>query len=176
MKNMENQTVKLKDDREVVLRLLMSEDKDNLLSMFTVMSEKALLWSNPPYDEQKIDRWMTGVGTGLSIVASFKDRIVGISAVYQMPKPREKGISSMMIYIHQDFHGVGLGAEMTSILLELAKDKGLHRVGLEVVEDNIAAVNLYKKMGFEIEGVIREGYFGADGKYHNVMVMGILFS
>jgi ribosomal-protein-alanine N-acetyltransferase len=172
---MEDLIVHLKDNREVIVRLLKSDDRHKLLSMFTTMSESALLWSNPPYDEQKIDRWMSGCETGLSLVAQSEDRLVGISAVYQLPRPRQKGIGGMMIYIHQDFHGVGLGTEMVSKLLTLAKHKGLHRIGLEVVENNEAAVRLYKNLGFEIEGILKDAYFGADKKYYNGLVMGILF-
>ena len=172
---MEDQFVRLADDREVVLRLLRSDDKELLLEMFVNMSENALLWSNPPYDEPKIDRWMSGCKTGLSLVALSADRLVGITAVYQDPRPRLKGIGRMMIYIHQDFHGVGLGTEMTNRLLTLARNKNLHRIGLEVVEENKAAVRLYKKLGFEIEAVMKDAYFGADNKYHNLFVMGVLF-
>jgi len=172
---MEELFVRLKDGREVVLRSLRFDDKELLLSMFANMSKNALLWSSPPYDEQKIDRWMSGSKTGLSLVALSEDRLVGITAVYQFPRPRLKGVGGMMIYIHQDFHGVGLGTEMTDCLLTLARDKGLHRIGLEVVEDNEAAVRLYKKLGFEIEGVMKDAYFGTDHKYHNILVMGYLF-
>jgi RimJ/RimL family protein N-acetyltransferase len=172
---MEDQFVRLADDREVVLRLLRSDDKELLLEMFANMSENALLWSSPPYDEPKIDRWMSGSETGLSLVAHSEDRLVGIAAVYQFLRPREKGIGDMMIYIHQNFHGVGLGTEMTNRLLTLARNKDLHRIGLKVVEENKAAVRLYKKLGFAIEGVMKDAYFGADHKYHNILVMGILF-
>lgn len=172
---MEEQVVRLADDREVVLRLLKFDDKELLLKMFDSMSENALLWSNPPYDGAKINRWMSGSETGLSLVVLSEDRLVGITAVYQDPRPRLKGVGGMMIYIHQDFHGVGLGTEMTNKILTLARNKGLHRIGLEVVEDNKAAVRLYKKFGFEVEGVMKDAYFGTDNKYHNLLVMGILF-
>ncbi len=172
---MEEKNVRLKDGRTVVLRSLRSDDKQRLLGMFATMSENALLWSNPPYDKQKIDRWMSGSESGLSIVAQSEDGLVGISAIYQFPKPRQKGVSEMMIYIHQDFQGVGLGSEMTDVLITLAKSMGIHRIGLEVVEDNKSAVGLYKKFGFEIEGVLKDAYFGADEKYHNLLVMGIVF-
>ncbi len=172
---MEDLAIHLKNGREVMLRLLRSDDKDKLLSMFSNMSENALLWSSPPYDEQKIDRWMGGSESGLSLVALSKEQLVGISAVSQFPRPRQIGIGEMIIYIHQDFHGVGLRTEMISTLLALARHKGLHRIGLKVVENNEAAVRLYKKFGFEIEGVLKDAYFGADGKYYNELVMGILF-
>ncbi|MFW9959329.1 MAG: GNAT family N-acetyltransferase, partial [Candidatus Odinarchaeota archaeon] len=123
-----------------------------------------------------INRWMSGTKSGLSIVAVFENKIVGIAAIHQFTRPRERGIGDMMIYIHQDFHGIGLGTIMTQNLLALAKEKGLYRIGLEVVEENDAAVRLYKKLGFEIEGRKKDAYYGADEKYYNILVMGILFS
>ena len=119
---------------------------------------------------------MGGAETGLSIVAISDSQLVGISAIYQYSRPRERGIGNMLIYIHQTFHGVGLGTVMTDKMLALAKDKGLHRIGLEVIEDNEAAVALYKKRGFEVEGVLRDAYFGDDEEYHNMLVMGILLT
>ena len=173
---MEERTAKLRDGSEVILRLLKSGDGEQLFKMMTDLSDDALRWSNPPYDESKIDRWMTGVENGLSIVAIAGNRIIGISAIYQFQRPRQKGVGEMMIYIHQDFHGVGLGSTMTEILLKLAKSKGLHRIGLEVVEENEAAVKLYRRLGFEVEGVLRDAYLGEDGKHHNMLVMGRIFS
>ena len=142
----------LNDGRDVTLRFLVPEDKPQLLSMVQSFSDEVLIWSNPPYDEAKINRWMTGAGTRLSIVAVHDQKIVGISSIHRYAQPRQKGLAGMMIYIHQDFRGAGLGTAMTERVLALAVETGLHRVGLEVVEDNKVAVQLYKRFGFKIEG------------------------
>ena len=164
----------LKDNRSVLLRPLSADDKQRLLTFVNALSEEAILWGNPPYDEAKIDRWMSGAGKGLSLVAINDDKIVGIAGIHAPSLPRMRGIGDMMIYLHQDFHGAGLGMAMTERLLALAKDKGLHRIGLEMVEDNEAAVRLYKKLGFKIEGTLRDAYYGTDKRYHNMLVMGLL--
>lgn len=172
---MEKRKARLRDGREVTLRLLEPNDKEQLLGMFTRFSQDALMWSNPPYDEEKISRWMGGAETGLSIVAVFDNNLVGIAAIHEYTRPRKKGTGGMVIYIHQDFLGVGLGTTMTKNLLSIAEKKGLHRIGLWVIEDNKAAVGLYRKLGFKIEGLLQDAYFGTDGKYHNMLVMGIVF-
>lgn len=59
-------------------------------------------------------------------------------------------------------------------LIELAKKEGLHRIGLQVVVDNKHAIHLYQKMGFKVEGVMKDAYFGEDGKHHDMLVMGLL--
>jgi putative acetyltransferase len=173
---MDEWTAKLKDGREIVLRLLKPDDRGRLLQMVNSFSDETLLWSNPPYDEARIDRWMSGASDGLSFVAVHEQDIVGIVAIYRQSRPREQGIGGMMIYLHQDFHGVGLGTIMTQRVLKLAKITGLHRIGLEVVEDNVVAVQLYKRVGFKVEGVLADAYYGADERYHNMLVMGKLLA
>ena len=172
---MDNHRVELKDGRVVTLRLLETSDTDKLLDMFSKMSDKALEWGMPPYTRETIDRWVSNIERLIPLVAVFNEKIVGYAAVFKHTHSRERGVSDIGIYLHQDFHGVGLGTAMTETILSIAKQEGLHRIGLHVVEDNVAAVKLYKKLGFVIEGTIRDAYYGADGKYHNMLVMGIVF-
>jgi len=63
---------------------------------------------------------------------------------------------------------------MMARLLELARRDGLHRLNLEVVAENRAAVRLYEKFGFKVEGVKKEAYLGEDGMYHDELVMGLI--
>ena len=50
----------------------------------------------------------------------------------------------------------------------------MHRIGLHVIADNKIAVHLYEKFGFRVEGIMRDAYLGADGKYHDEIVMGLI--
>ena len=53
------------------------------------------------------------------------------------------------------------------------RKKILENVELEVVEDNIAAINCYKKCGFIEEGKRRQKYY-FKGIYLDTVLMGIL--
>lgn len=57
--------------------------------------------------------------------------------------------------------------------LEAARSFGLSRVELTVREDNQVAIALYKKVGFEIEGLMRQAV-RIDGAYGNAL-MALLF-
>jgi putative acetyltransferase len=171
---MESWKVGLKDKREVILRPLQIDDGDRLLHMFSTMSENALEWGMPPYTKEVVERWLSNIEKLISLVAIYQGRIVGYAMVFKHAHPREKDIADMGIYLHQDFHDVGLGTMMSKIILSIAEAQGLHRIGLYVAEDNEIAVSLYKKLGFIIEGTMRDAYYGSDEKYHNMLVMGIL--
>ncbi len=171
---MENRRFELKDGRKVALRLLKISDRNQLLDLFSIMSDKALEWGMPPYLEETIDRWISNIERLIPLVAICQGQIVGYAAIFKHIHPREKGVSDLGIYLHQDFHNIGLGTIMTETLLSFAEEHGLHRIGLHVVEDNRIAVNLYRKLGFTIEGTMVDAYFGMDEKYHNMIVMGLL--
>ena len=51
----------------------------------------------------------------------------------------------------KNYWGKGIGKEVTKIVTNWAfKELGLKKVGLGVIANNIAAINVYKKAGFKI--------------------------
>jgi len=76
--------------------------------------------------------------------------------------------------LHKNFRGRGLAYEAyIKFLPFLFNYFGLHKITLEVLESNVRAINLYKKLGFKTEGVkIDEVY--KNGEWVNSIIMSIL--
>jgi RimJ/RimL family protein N-acetyltransferase len=74
-----------------------------------------------------------------------------------------------------EFRGRGLGGPLMRQTLDAAQAFGLHRVELTVREDNANAIALYRKIGFEIEGLMRDA-IKVDDACENVVVMALLFA
>ena len=64
----------------------------------------------------------------------------------------------------------GIGSQLLSELLILAKKEKIKRIILEVDRDNIAAVRLYKKSGFKIISK-RSNYYNRLGKVSDAYIM-----
>jgi putative acetyltransferase len=73
--------------------------------------------------------------------------------------------------VHDDWQGKGVGTAFMLAAVDMA-DKWLNltRLELEVYTDNESAVRLYKKFGFEIEGMMKRFAF-RDGEYVDVYAM-----
>lgn len=83
--------------------------------------------------------------------------------------------AELYIYIGDDnYMGKGLGKDTLITILKFAfEELNLHRIYLEVFAYNNKAKMLYEKVGFEVEGVLRDSLY-KNGKYHNKYVMGII--
>ena len=121
--------------------------------------------------EETIQRWITNLPNLISLVGEYSERIVGYGAIFKYSHPRRIGTSSLGMYLHQDFHNVGLGSHMLLMLLEQATKENLKRIDLHVIEGNTIAVHLYKKFQFEEEGRLKQAYRGEDGQYHDELIM-----
>lgn len=74
----------------------------------------------------------------------------------------------------KEYWGKGYGTESLKMLLEYAfLELNLHRVSLRVFSLNERAIHIYNKLGFMIEGIIRESLY-RNGKWHDIIIMGIL--
>lgn len=142
--------------------------------MYARMSPEAIKWGLPPYDRARIERWTSDLTNRIILIARLEERIVGHLQIFRIPDERRKGVTELFIYIHQDFQNLGLGTTMMKKAIELAKDRGFHRIGLTVVADNHRAIKVYEKVGFKKEGIARETFFGDDHHYHDEVEMGIL--
>lgn len=86
-------------------------------------------------------------------VAEVDNRLAGYLFAMGGQARRTKHSVYIVIGILEQFRGVGIGTKLFIELEKWAKEHRIHRLELSVVTKNVAAINLYKKMGFEIEGV-----------------------
>lgn len=69
----------------------------------------------------------------------------------------------LRIGTHPDYQRRGLAASLLQTLIKVMPKKQLERILLEVRQDNVAAIALYEKMGFEVIHV-RKGYYSMPSK------------
>jgi L-phenylalanine/L-methionine N-acetyltransferase len=106
-----------------------------------------------------------------SLVAEIDGRVVGNLGLTPEGPDRRKHVGSIGMAVHDDFQGQGVGTVLMEVMIELAERwMGLTRIELTVFTDNAPAIALYKKFGFEIEGMAPR-YALRDGEYADAYYM-----
>ena len=112
-----------------------------------------------------------------SLVACVEGEVVGSIGLEISPaRPRMRHVGSIGMAVRDDWQGRGVGTALMGAALDLADNwLNLERIELRVYVDNAAAVALYKKFGFEIEGTHRRLAF-RNGEYVDAYSMARLTS
>ena len=83
--------------------------------------------------------------------------------------------ASMDIYVDPAVHNRGVGTDaLRTLARHLIVDHGHHRLTIDPAADNAAAIRCYSKVGFRPVGITRQSERGADGTWHDGLLMDLL--
>ncbi|MEG3133665.1 GNAT family N-acetyltransferase [Rouxiella sp. T17] len=107
-----------------------------------------------------------------NLVACFGERVVGQITLHVNPTMRRRHTASFGLGVHSDFQGQGIGSKLLAAVLDMCDNwLGISRVELTVFIDNHAAIALYNKFDFVVEGT-SEAYALRNGKLVSIHHMG----
>ena len=103
-------------------------------------------------------------------VAVQNQRVVGWCDVLpQVGQMRShSGVLGMAVAVEQ--RGLGVGKALIQAAVTKAHTRGLHRIELTVHSENQVAQALYRSIGFEQEGTLRNAWY-LDGQHFDVHLM-----
>ena len=81
-----------------------------------------------------------------------------------------RGNAYLTIGVREKYRGQGIGSMLMERAESYSKGKGVRRMELEVFGKNERAIALYKKRGYEVEGIKRDAACAKDG-YDDIVMM-----
>ena len=111
----------------------------------------------------------------ITLLALLDGEIAGLVNITADQRKRVRHIGDLFIVIGQKYWNNGLGSLLLEEVVEWAQASGiLRRLQLTVQTRNQAAVYLYQKHGFVIEGRQERGAYIEEGEFIDVYLMGRL--
>lgn len=135
------------------------------------------LESGGDYNQDKLKDYLDRVEKSeilfWAIVIKEADKHIGNIKIDPISKRNKTGEYGILIGDKASW-GKGYAKEATQAILDycFSEKVGLRKITLGVVSDNISALNLYKKLGFEQEGLYKQHAYH-DGKWCDVVRMAI---
>ncbi|GMO00566.1 GNAT family N-acetyltransferase [Parageobacillus thermoglucosidasius] len=147
------------DDAEALAHLILQVEKESEFMLFEA-GERTL---DAEQQRGQIEA-MQNEENSTILMAEAEGKLVGYLAARGGRARRNKHTVYIVIGVLASYRGKGVGTLLFTELERWARTKGIHRLELTVVADNQRAISLYRKMGFEQEGIKRHSLL-INGKY-----------
>ena len=155
----------------VIIRQIKESDAENFLNLCKrIDAETPYMMFEPGERPTTIEDQRNEIRDILSrdnqtiFIAEKDDQLIGYLGAYGGRYKRNMQTVYVVTGILQGFTSQGLGTRLFEQLEEWAKKRKMHRLDLTVMVHNEAALALYRKVGFEIEGRKKHSLF-INGSY-----------
>jgi len=156
-------------------RLVLRElEEADLPSLVAVLREPEVARWWPGFDEAEARRALLGREDITVLAIEHAGRPIGAIQFYEMTDPsyRHAGLD---LFLASSWQGQGLGSEaVKGLARHLFQSRGHHRVVIDPAAENLRAIRAYEKAGFRRVGVMRQYERGADGQWHDGVMMELL--
>jgi len=168
----------MSDSYDIYLGPLLIEDCDVL---FCWINNRELVIKNDQYrpvHESSHKEWFNEViknSNNIIFAIRLKNdkNIIGVCQLKNIDKVNRSAELQIKIGV-KVMRNKGIGTNSIQKLVDFGfKDLNLHRIYLYVFENNEIAIRVYNKLGFTVEGILREAEF-INSEYYNIVIMSIL--
>ncbi|UOQ46638.1 GNAT family N-acetyltransferase [Gracilibacillus caseinilyticus] len=108
----------------------------------------------------------------LFLVAEMNGNIAGFSRCEGNELKRLAHKVEFGVGVLREYWGYGIGRQLLEESIQWAwAHADIKKMQLSVLETNDRAIALYKKLGFEVEGQLKQDKLLSDGKYYDTILM-----
>ncbi|RDU36625.1 GNAT family N-acetyltransferase [Neobacillus piezotolerans] len=170
--------VNMRNGDQFILKEATAEDAEAVLEyMKEILDDSPYLMTTPEEFTQTASQqqeWLAQMAEDpnkLVIVAELNGMIIGFLDFHNGNRIRNRHQGAFGMSVKREYRNMGVGNALLYALLEWAEgNPEIEKVTLEVFSDNANAIALYKKLGFEMEGIKRKA-IKTDTGYHNLYLM-----
>ncbi|MBA2177020.1 GNAT family N-acetyltransferase [Halobacillus locisalis] len=107
----------------------------------------------------------------LFLVVDVDGEIAGYSRCAGSQLKRLAHTVEFGVCILKEFWGYGMATNLLYESIKWAESHGIKKITLRVIETNTPAIRLYRRHGFDIEGVLKKDKLLSDGHYYSTVLM-----
>ena len=158
---------------DVIIRRLFEEDCPALLAFGAELPEDDRLYLEDDLQSQEIITRLVNAHAAENwrqIVALAGERIVGYGAVRRLPG-WSGHVADIQLIISAELRRAGLGTIMAQAIFDAARELGVAKVIVEMVEEQSFGRAIFERLGFRVEGMLSQHVRDRDGQQHNLLVL-----
>ena len=167
-------SVIVKDDREVELWPMSADDAPALLEFYRSLPPEDLLYLREDVTKpESMTRWVETIESeqGWHLLAGYEGRIIADGELDYQYYGWSRHVGELRIVVDPMFRGSGLSMVIAQEVLAQATDEGLHKVVVQMMVDQQAALHLCERLGFHHEAILKEHVQDQHGQLRDLIIM-----
>ena len=164
----------LRGGAAVAIRPMTYEDADALHRFFcAIPAEDLLFLRRDVTDRGVIESWAEGVVAEqtVTLLAERDGGVVGEASIHRSHVPWTAHVGEIRVVVDAQHRKLGLGTVLVQAIFLEAVERGVEKIIAEMTPDQQGAITVFQKLGFRIEGLLRDQVRDRRGQKHDVIVM-----
>lgn len=146
------------------VRPAQTDDLPGIQTIFNhEIKHSTAVYSYSPYSDIEIQEWFQlKIEQNFPVIVAVNEvgRVIGF-ATYGKFRERSayQFTAEHSVYVHSEFRKLGVATELLLMIIQLAKENGLHSLIAGIDAENVTSIQFHLKHGFQKVGLIKEaGY------------------
>jgi RimJ/RimL family protein N-acetyltransferase len=164
------------DAGDIEFRLMSRADEAAVLAFAQELPAHDLLFLPRNISQPKVlTAWINEIERGAitSLLAIRDGKVVGCGTLVRDPHSWSPHVGELRMVVSTDVRGQGVGRALSQETFALALGAaGLEKLVVQMTVDQQAAIALFEGLGFKAEALLRDQVRDAEGKTHDIVVLG----
>ncbi|HEB83719.1 MAG TPA: GNAT family N-acetyltransferase [Bacteroidetes bacterium] len=165
--------VKCKRDLEIKIQPLKKAHIPQLMELFRSLdrTDRAMLRSDvlDPYYQKRIARQIVDEDVN-RLVAWSGDQIIASLVLHRGRARWIRHTGEVRIIVHPKFRRYGIAVILLEEVVPYARSMGVEKLYANMMPEQVAAIRLFKSIGFHREATLRDHVKDSYGRYHNMRI------
>ncbi|MBV8360317.1 MAG: GNAT family N-acetyltransferase [Deltaproteobacteria bacterium] len=168
---------RLKNGREVSLRLMEEADKQRLLNFARSLPPDDLLFLRTDItDPAVIDTWVQNIAEGrsMTVLAELDGRVAGYASIHTDGARWTRRVGEIRVQVGADCRGLGLGKRLVGEIFRLSQDLGLKKMAAMMTPEQASARATFEELGFRVEAQLQDWVVDREDKSRDLVIMSLV--
>lgn len=167
-------TIHLRDGLTLSVRPTAQGDEAALLAFYRELpQEDRLFLKDDVTTESWAERFIRRIerGEATSLIAELGGTVLAEATLYRATHGWSTHVGEVRVAVARAYRRKGLATALAGLLVKLATDQGADKIIVEVVENQVAALRTFEKLGFHKEAVLRDHVKDRSGIRRDLLIL-----
>ena len=149
-------------DRDAVLAFAQSLQPEDMMFLRLDITQSSV-----------IDQWIEHIETGntVTVLACESGKVIGYGTLHFNETSWTRHLGQVRILVQSDRRKLGLGRRLAVEIFQLAREKKIHRIFVQMAADQPHVRQLFEDIGFRAEALLTDWVIDRSERTHDLLIM-----